>query len=171
MPRPTPGTFPPYFERYISLVPEDSLTDALHDQQPIISNFFSRITEEKSGYAYQEGKWTIKELLQHVIDTERIFNYRALAIARGEKQSLPGFEENEYATASEANNRSWNDLVEEFKAVRKATVFLINSFTNKMIESQGFANEKAVSVNALGFIIVGHVYHHVNIVELRYLAD
>lgn len=171
MPKPTTGTFPPYFDKYISLVPEDNISEALINQQPLIDNFFDRISEEKAGYAYAEGKWTIKELLQHVIDTERIFNYRALAIARAEKQSLPGFDENDYAAVCDANRRTWIDLVEEFKAVRKATIFLLNSFTNKMIETQGLANEKKVSVNAICFIIVGHVYHHVKIVELRYLID
>jgi hypothetical protein len=171
MPKPIEGTYPVYFGNYIKLVPEDNITDALNNQQPLVDNFFDNISEEKSSYAYAEGKWTLKELLQHLIDAERIFNFRSLAIARGEKQSLPGFDENDYAAVSEANKRSWNDLVEEFKAVRKATTFLLNSFTVKMMESEGFANKKKVSVNALAFIIVGHVYHHIKIIELRYLND
>ncbi len=171
MPKPTEGTYPEYFGNYIKLVPEDNITDAIKNQQPLIDNFFTSITEEKAGYAYAEGKWTLKELLQHVIDAERIFNYRALAIARNEQQSLPGFEENDYASSSDANHRSWKELVEELQAVRKTTILLFKSFTSNMYKQVGLANEKPVSVNALGFITIGHLYHHAKIVEERYLAN
>ena len=169
MAKPTPGSYPVYFENYITLVPEDNIVEALENQQPIIDNFFNSISEEKSEYAYAEGKWTLKELLQHIIDTERIFNYRCLAIARNEKQSLPGFEETDYSDASDANNRSWNSLVEEMKAVRISTLLLFKSFTDDMINRQGIANEKPVTVLALTLITVGHLYHHKNIIESRYL--
>ncbi|MEO7265998.1 MAG: DinB family protein [Ferruginibacter sp.] len=171
MPKPTEGTYPEYFGNYIKLVPEDNISDALINQQPLIDNFFNSISEEKAGYAYAEGKWTLKELLQHVIDTERIFNYRLLAIARGEKQSLPGFEENEYAAASEANKRSWSNMVEEFKAVRKASSYLFSSLTEDALQKSGSANERPVTAEALCFIIIGHVYHHVKIIKERYLND
>lgn len=169
MPKPTGGTYPEYFDNYIKLVSEDNIQHALQNQQSGIDNFFDSISEEKSTYTYADGKWTLKELMQHVIDTERIFNFRSLVIARGEKQSLPGFEEREYAAASEANLRPWKSLVEEMKALRITTIQLFNSFSGKMLEANGLANEKIVTVQALGFIIVGHVYHHINIIQERYL--
>ncbi|MEO6405760.1 MAG: DinB family protein [Ferruginibacter sp.] len=171
MPKPTPGSYPVHFDNYINQVPEDNVLEALANQQSLVDDFFPIITEEKAGYAYAQGKWTLKELLQHVIDGERIFNYRALSIARGEQQSLPGFEEKDYASSSNANRRSWIDLVEELQAVRKTTILLFKSFTSNMCEQVGLANEKPVSVNALGFITVGHLYHHAKIIKERYLAN
>ena len=169
MPRPLPGTFPPYFENYTSQVAEDDLTQAFENQQEIIDRFFDSISEEKSNEAYAPGKWTIKELLQHVTDTERIFNYRTLAIARGEQASLPGFEEDDYATASQANHRSWKSLCDELKAVRASTRFLFDSLTDEMLNRSGISNNKPVTPLALGFITVGHLYHHKKVLEERYL--
>src|SRR4051812_19836034 len=117
MPKPVAGTFPVYFSRYIDLVKENNLRDAFKIQQRLVNNFFDTIPEDKADFAYDEGKWTLKELLQHIIDTERIFNYRSLAFARGETASLPGFDENTYAANSNANARSWKELVDELKAV------------------------------------------------------
>ena len=148
---------------------EEDVMTAIENQQSVIDNFFDRISEEKSTYAYAEGKWTLKELLQHVIDTERIFIYRALAFARKETQSLPGFDEKTYATNSNANARSWKSLCEELKAVRNTSRLLFENFTDEMLSSSGLANNNPTTVNAIGFILVGHVYHHKNIVETRYL--
>ncbi len=169
MSKPVDGTFPTYFKNYIDLVVEDNLKDALKNQESDINNFFVSIPEAKSNDPYAPGKWTLKELLQHIIDTERIFNYRALALARKEKNSLPGFDENEYAANSNANNRNWKDLCEELIAVRKATVILFNSFTDEVLHHSGFANNKPVTVLALGYVIAGHLNHHKKIVEERYL--
>ncbi len=169
MSKPVDGTFTPYFKNYIDLVVEDNLKDALKNQESDINNFFVSIPEAKSNDPYAPGKWTLKELLQHIIDTERIFNYRALALARKEKNSLPGFDENEYAANSNANNRNWKDLCEELIAVRKATVILFNSFTDDVLHYSGLANNKPVTVLALGYVIAGHFNHHKNIVEERYL--
>jgi len=169
MPRPTPGTYLPYYDNYISKVAEDDVKQAFENQQPLIDDFFDSISDEKSNFAYAPGKWTIKELLQHVIDTERIFNYRSLAIARKESASLPGFEENDYAANSNANDRTWNSLTDELKAVRKATVILFDSFNDEVINQSGIANNNPVTVNALGFIMVGHIYHHKKVIGERYL--
>ena len=167
--KPSPTTYPEYFKRYVDQVPEEDLSTAFINQLPVIKEFLATITEEKSMHAYEPFKWTIKELLQHMIDTERIFNYRALAIARKETASLPGFDENLYADNSNANNRTWQNLIDEFLAVRSSTEFLYNSFTDEALAASGISNNKPVTVSSLGFITVGHIYHHKKIMEERYL--
>ena len=169
MPKPSPTTYAPYFKRYVDQVPENDLIPAFNNQTAGIQEFLSSITEEKSAYAYAEGKWSIKELLQHVIDTERIFSYRALCFARGEKTNLPGFEENEYAANSHANNRTWISLIQEFVAVRKATELLFESFSEDVVNNAGLSNNNPNTVASLGFITVGHYYHHKKILMERYL--
>lgn len=169
MPKPSPSSHPEYFQQYIDQVPEENMNTAFANQHAVIEPFLSTISEEKSMTAYAEGKWTLKELLQHVIDCERIFNYRSLAIARDEKQNLPGFDEDLYADASHSNSRSWNSLIEEFSAVRKSTEMLFSSFNEEDLNKSGLANNKPVSVASLAFIILGHWYHHKRIIHERYL--
>jgi hypothetical protein len=169
MPKPIEGTFPPYFATYINEVMEDSITDAFENQQGLVNDFFDGITEEKAREAYATGKWTLKELLQHIIDAERIFAYRSLCIARKETLSLPGFDENVYAANSQANSRSWQSLVEEMKAVRVSTKMLFESFSEEMLNQGGLSNNNRIDVNALGFIMVGHLSHHVGVIKERYL--
>ena len=169
MPKPSPETYVSYFRRYIDQVPEEDLMTAFKNQTAGIEKFLSSISEEKSNYAYAEGKWTIKEMLQHIIDTERILNYRALCFARGEKAGLPGFEENDYAANSYAGNRKWADLIQEFLAVRKATEIMYGSFNTAVMDNAGKANDNPVTVASLGFTIAGHYYHHKKVLEERYL--
>ncbi len=168
MPKPSLTSYPAYFQKYVALVPEDDLITAFTNQLPAIQQLLSVISEEKSNYAYDTGKWTLKELLQHIIDTERIFNYRALCFSRKETVSLPGFEENDYAANSNANARNWQDLVDEFIAVRTSTELLFKSFTDEMLETSGTSNNNPATVNSIGFITLGHFYHHKNIIEERY---
>ena len=169
MSKPLPANYPGHFQRYIDQVPETESLSAIINQGPEIMPFLSTISEEKSMYAYAEGKWTIKELLQHIIDAERIFTYRALCIARGEKENLPGFEENDYAANSFANNRRWDSLVKEFLTVRQSTELLFKSFTEEMLDNLGTSNNKTIDVSSIGFIIAGHYYHHKKILLERYL--
>lgn len=169
MPKPNIKDCPAYLQNYIALVPEDDLMTAFSNQLPIIQKLLNGINEEKANYAYDTGKWTLKELLQHMIDTERIFNYRALCFSRKETVSLPGFDENDYATNSNANARSWQDLVNEFLAVRSSTEHLFKSFTPDMLAIAGTSNNNPATAAAIGFITIGHVYHHKNIIEERYL--
>ncbi len=169
MPKPIEGTFPIYFSTYTNKVSEDNLTDAFKNQKALVNDFFDSISEEKSNDTYAPGKWTLKELLQHIIDAERIFAYRALCIARKEKQSLPGFDENEYADNSNANSRSWKSLTTEMKLVRQTTELLFETFSEDVLNQSGVSNNNAVTVNALGFISVGHLYHHVEVIRERYL--
>ncbi len=161
-------THPSYFDRYINLITEADLSVAFANQNSIISTFLNNISEEKSDYAYAEGKWTIKEVVQHMIDAERVFCYRALCIARKETISLPGFDENVYAANSNANNRHWQSLVEELIAVRKSTELLFSSFNENTLSYIGSANNNTISVASLGFIILGHFYHHKKVIEERY---
>jgi hypothetical protein len=159
-----------YFQRYIEQVPEESLQEAFNKQTPFISSFLSSVPKDKYTYAYAEGKWTIKEVLQHMIDTERIMAYRALAFSRGEAAHLPGFDEKEYAANSNANNRTWQSLGNEFLIVRQSTQLLFNSLTTEMLDAEGTANNNLLSVRAIGFIILGHFYHHKNVIEKLYLG-
>lgn len=167
--KPSPTSNAVYFQQYINQVPEDDLQIALSNQWPVITSFLADISEEKSCYAYAPGKWTIKELLQHITDTERIFAYRALCFARKETTDLPGFEENDYAANSNANNQSWQNLVDEFLAVRKSTELLFKSFSEETLQLSGKANNNVLNVAGIGFITVGHFYHHKKVVEERYL--
>ena len=171
MPDISPTSLPGYFQVYINQVPENSLPEAFSNQSAVISQLLPSITEEQSMYAYASGKWTIKELLQHLSDAERIFAYRALSFARNEKGMLPGFEENDYAKESAANLRSWESLCAEFVAVRKSTLFLFDSFTPEMLARKGAANNNVYSVSEIGFILLGHFNHHVKIIRERYLKE
>lgn len=170
MPKPSPTTYPVYFKKYVDQVPEEDLLTGFQNQLTVIKEFLNLITEEKSMYAYDTGKWTLKEVLLHMIDTERIFNYRALAIARKEIASLPGFDENTYAANSNANSRTWQNLVDEFLAVRSSTEFLFKSFTDEALSTSGISNNNPVTVISLGFITLGHFYHHKNVMQERYLS-
>jgi len=169
MPKPLPADYPEYFGKYINQVPEEELSEAFKNQFPKIESFLREIDEEKSKYSYAPGKWTLKELLQHLIDCERIFNYRALCFARKETVSLPSFDEDLYAENSNANNRSWKSLSNEFINVRRSTADLFNSFTDEMMQQAGIANNKSISVLSIGFIIIGHITHHIKVVQERYL--
>ena len=169
MPKPSPSTYPGYFQKYIDLVPEEDLTAAFRHQSLIVTEFLYSINEEKSTHAYAPGKWTIKELMQHIIDTERIFAYRALCFARKESNSLPGFDENIYAANSNANLRHWKELADEFLLVRKSTEILFHSFTEEALNNSGLANNNPSSALSMGFTAIGHVYHHINVLKERYL--
>jgi len=169
MPRPNIDDYPIYFDRYISQVPDDDLEQAIKNQSQILPDFLYSISEEKSLYAYAEGKWSLREVLQHLIDAERIFNYRALCIARKETVSLPGFDENTYAANSNGNARTWKSLVDEFMHVRAATDDLYLSFTEEMLWQKGLSNNNVATPLSFGFITVGHCYHHKKVIEERYL--
>ena len=163
-----PATYKNYFENYTSLVSEKDIITAFANQNKTLENFCSSISEEKAEYAYAAGKWTLKEMLQHIIDTERIFAFRALAIARKETVTLPGFDENIYAANSQANKRTWADLVNEMKLVRESTMLLFTSFTTEMLANAGNFSAATATVNTIGNIIVGHFCHHINIANERY---
>ncbi|MBP9152690.1 MAG: DinB family protein [Flavobacteriales bacterium] len=169
--KPEPSTHSPYFSRYIDLVEETDLLTAFDNLSSEGHSFWLDITEEQGNFRYAEGKWSIKEVLQHIIDTERIFAYRALAIARGDTTSLPGYDENTYAANSEADSRLMEDLVDELFTLRNATTTLFSGLTDAALDRIGTANGASLSALAAGFIIVGHELHHVNVVKDRYLTE
>ncbi len=169
MARPNLSRIPVWFHGYINQVKENNITDALAAQSAYIFKFLKKIPVKKHNYRYAKGKWTIKEVLQHLIDAERVFTYRAMSIARKEKQNLPSFDENLYADNSKANKRNWNDMLEELKALRKATELLYNSFDKAQLDADGTSNNNTVYVNAICFVTVGHIEHHVRILKERYL--
>lgn len=159
----------PYFANYINKIEDISLMDALHLSLKTNYDFYKSIPEDKLEYRYAEGKWTIKEIILHLIDTERIFCYRALRFARQDKTAVPGFEHNDYVLTSNANQRTLDSLLSEYIAVRNATVIQFLNFTDKMLLSKGTASGGQISVRALGFLVVGHENHHNSIIKERYL--
>lgn len=168
MPHPANHEYAPFYKTYIEKVKGEDLHLILSQASRVSLVFWQAIPQELADYAYAPGKWTIKQLLNHIIDTERIFAYRALCIARGDETPLPGFDENDYADAAKVNHRSLLDLVHEFQAVRSATLALFNSFGEQELTRMGTVNGNAISVNAIGYIIIGHALHHEGIVRERY---
>ncbi|HUS00682.1 MAG TPA: DinB family protein [Chitinophagaceae bacterium] len=169
MPKPIAADYPEYFGRYISQVSEEDLYEAFKIQFPKIESFLHSIDEEKANFAYAPGKWTLKELLQHLIDAERIFDYRALCFARKEAINLPSFDENLYAENSGANERNWKSLSNEFINARITTQDLFKSFSDEMLQLKGTANNNSISVHSIGYTLIGHVYHHLKVVQEKYL--
>lgn len=158
-----------YFFPYISVLGDVTLIEELEISLHEFIRFVQNIPMDKFDYRYAEGKWTIKEIIQHVIDTERIFAYRALRISRNDQTPLPGFDENDYVNNTQSNNRSLQDLLTELSAVRHSNIFLFKSFSNEQLERIGIASNAGISVRAIGFIIIGHQKHHQKIFEERYL--
>ena len=162
--------FAPFYANYIAKANNNlSIIDGLIQQSIIVVEFFKSIPGDKLNYRYSEGKWTVKDILLHLIDAERIFAYRALRIARNDKTALHGFEENDYVIEAEADDRSISSLLEEYKMVRNSTICLFKSFKNEQMLRLGMASNCLVSVRAIGIIIQGHEKHHLEIIKERYL--
>lgn len=168
MKKPDITEYDSYYQTYINALPEFSIKQILEEQIIEIQNIFGNMNEEKGNYYYAEGKWSIKEVLGHITDTERIFSYRILSFARCEKQKIPGFDQNEYVLKGNFNNRTVKDLLEEFICLRKSNIILINSFNEEILKNIGNANGKNVTVNALQFILAGHVHHHIKVLKEKY---
>ncbi len=167
--RPQAHEYGAYYHTYISKVENDDVLHALQEGQRFTLDFFKNLPLEKWDFRYAPGKWSVKELLQHVIDGERIFAYRALRIARNDKTPLPGFNENEYADASHADQRTPSSLLAEYEAVRAATLHLFQHFTEEDLGRIGTASNFPASPLAIGFIIAGHEKHHIGVIKERYL--
>ena len=167
--RPAPGTYPPFTQTYLDLVPAeaDALTQ-LRQQAPQLHQELAALTEAQALLRYAPGKWSPKQMLLHVVDAERIFTYRALRFARGDAQELPGFDENTFAAYSEADDRSLADLLAEYQAVRAATLAFFGSLTAGQLDRAGRANGHPVSVRALLYMAAGHEAHHLRILRERY---
>lgn len=168
--RPDPAEFAPFYAGYVGRIPDGDLLATLEAQVGEYFQTLNPITEAKAGFAYAPGKWTIKELLGHVVDAERVFSYRAMRIARGDETPLPGFDENAWVPLSGANDRTLADLLGEFRAVRGATLALLRHLPADSVTRRGVASGKEVSVRALAWVIAGHASHHLGILRERYLV-
>lgn len=172
MNRPECGTeYAEYYERYVSLVAEDDIFAVLEKQEAELRELFNKISEEKSLYAYDEGKWTIKELIGHLIDGERIFAYRALRIARADATPIEGFEQDGYIENSNFNHTPLAELTEELLLTRQANLIFFKNLTDEAWLRKGTASDNPVSVRAIAYIMAGHIRHHLNILNERYLAQ
>lgn len=170
MSRPSEGDFGEFYRHYISLTSGNIPSELVSNHAKDIVEFISGIPEDKAGYAYAEGKWTIRQMLQHMLDTERIFVYRLIWIARGDGRSLPGFDENAFAAAAPAAHRKLKELIDEFILLRRSTDLLIGSLTEIELTQKGEASSNPITVNALCFIIYGHNLHHLQVLQERYLS-
>ena len=167
---PAASEYNEFFNNYIEAAATEDLLGALAASEEYIVNFMLSLKEQQLLHRYQPGKWSIKELLVHMIDSERIFAYRALRFARKDRTELPGFEENDYVGPSKADKRAITSILAEYAAVRQATIELFKSFDEEMLGETGIASGNKVSVRALGYSILGHEIHHLNIIRQRYLA-
>ena len=163
------GIYPAYFYNYIRLVENEDLNTILKKQLTESQAFFNSVPKEKYDYKYADGKWSIKEAMQHMIDTERVFSYRALAFSRKDVNVLPSFDDKIYSANAKSATREWNDLVDEFTAVRNSTQLLYKSFSPEQLDFPGKASDYEMNARAMGFTIAGHTAHHINIIKERYL--
>lgn len=167
--RPQPSEYNNYYKQYIDLAPGDSLIEALEKGKGRTATFFKELPEDKHHFRYADGKWTPKEVLLHLIDTERVFSYRALHFARAGNVVLPGFDQNVFMENSDANRCSMAQLLEEYEVVRSATLLFAKSCSEETLKRMGTASNNPFSVRALLYIIAGHEIHHCGIISERYL--
>ena len=166
--KPGKNEYAEYYEKYIGLLGDQNVMDVLVNFNTTVQ-LIRTLTPEKAAFVYAPGKWRVKQLIGHVIDTERIMAYRALRIARNDTQPLPGFDQDEYVKYGNAQRRSVAELADEFETVRKSNLFLFSSFNNEEMKRQGTASGYEVTVRALIYIVAGHELHHVKILKERYL--
>jgi len=167
--RPGPTEYAAYYEQYIRLVPDGDIIATLDSQLESTLSLLGNLPEAKASSAYATGKWTIKQVLGHIIDTERIFTYRALCVGRNDKTPLPGFEQDDYVASTHFNARPLQALLEELTAVRRAGITLFKQFTEEECLRRGTANKFEITTRALMYNISGHERHHLNILKTRYL--
>jgi hypothetical protein len=169
MNRPDKTEYAPYYERYVSLVTGD-VADVLGSQTTRLQDMITGMPEEKGEFRYADGKWSVKELLSHLIDGERMFAYRVLRISRGDETPIEGFEQDGYIENAHSNQRSFAEILEEFSLLRRANMILFKNLTDEDWSRLGTASDAKVSVRALAYIMAGHIEHHLGILKERYLA-
>jgi uncharacterized damage-inducible protein DinB len=169
MTRPQPNEAASYYYTYIDLITSDEIVPAIESQMEETVQFLQGISEEKSLHSYEPGKWTIREVLNHMNDGERVFLYRAFWFARGYQDALPSFDQDEAVVTAQANNTSWADLVEEFRNVRLSTISFFKTLPDEAWSRTGVASDNPFTVRSLAYIIAGHVVHHRNVLTERYL--
>lgn len=172
IPKPKQGEYPEYFEKYYSNLPADANLLALLTQSNMDTiDVVTSVDEETLQFRYAEGKWSIREIIQHLMDSERVFAYRAMRIARGDKSENPGYDENEYAANSFADDRNIMDMVREFSLLRASTIELFKSLNDEALQQIGFANGYNVTPAAIGYAIAAHEMHHLKVIEQKYLPN
>lgn len=166
--RPTPEEYLGYYKHYVDLAVEKAHSHYFQEQVNMIEHLLSRVNKEQEDFAYESGKWTIRQLLRHIIDTERIFLFRAVAVSRGEQQDLPGFEQDDYVQNGPEIEANLSDLLKEFRAARSSTEWFYKNLSDRDWKRSGTANGASVSSRALAYLIIGHAEHHYNILRDRY---
>lgn len=166
--KPQPEEYAPYYHRYISLVAEDDILSALTDQIDQVRQLVDRIPRDMERHSYAAGKWTVRELVGHVIDCERVFGFRAFCFSRLESESLPGFDQNEYVARSPYNDIPIADLVDEFVAVRLSNLIVLRRLGEREWGQSGIANRASASIRAMAYIMAGHVQHHLDVLHEHY---
>jgi uncharacterized damage-inducible protein DinB len=170
--KPQLGEYATYAAPYLELTPEDGpILIHLQRTGEMVAGLYRSLPEERLLYRYAPGKWTMKEVLLHLVDDERIYAYRALAIARGDQTALPGFNQDAYALASRANERPVENILEEYALQRRSTLALFNSFTDEMLLRRGNADGHPVTVRGLVYHVAGHEQHHLKIIREQYLKN
>jgi hypothetical protein len=169
--RPQTGEYGSYYQRYIDLATEDDIVAALDAQSHETATLLGGISEQQASHRYEPDKWSIKQLVGHVIDGERIFAYRALSIARGETQALPGFDQDPYVANAASDERSISDLAKELATVRHANVMMLRALPEEAWRRVGTASDNPISVRAIAYILLGHERHHLRILRERYLGS
>ncbi len=170
MNRPETTEYAPYYERYVSLVADSDIIDTLGSQSTRLQDLIAAMPEERGDFRYADGKWSVKELLGHLIDGERMFAYRVLRISRGDETPIEGFEQDGYIENAHSNERSFADLLEEFSLIRRANMIFFKNLTDDAWSRVGTASDATVSVRALTYIMAGHIEHHFAILKERYLV-
>lgn len=168
MSRPLETEYAPYFQNYISQAPEDDILPAMRSQVDALDVLLDRVAPDRETYRYAEGKWSIREIIGHLIDGDRVFGYRLLCIARGEQQNLPGFDQDEYMVSAPFDRIDLEDLLSEFRLVRLSNIAMLRTLDEAAWTRMGTANGNPVSVRALVYVMVGHVRHHMNVLRERY---
>jgi hypothetical protein len=169
MNKPDSTEYAPYFEKYIALVPEGEIVATLDSQIESTLSQIRGLSEARGEHRYAPGKWSVKEVIGHLIDAERIFAYRAMRFARNDATPLPGFDENSFVANAAFGSRSLADLADEFEHTRKSNVYLFKHLDGEASLRRGVSNNNEISVRALAYIIAGHELHHVGILRARYL--
>ncbi len=167
--RPSADEYAPAFANYVGLVPESDIVSALDVQRADFEALGTRIPSGKEGFRYAEGKWSIIQLLRHMIDAERVMSYRALTFARGDAADLPGFEEDDWAREATAEGVPLRDIIDELVQMRAANVLFFRHLPEPAWQNRGRASEREISVRALAYVLVGHARHHLRVLEERYL--
>jgi uncharacterized damage-inducible protein DinB len=171
MKKPEVNEYAPYYQRYIDLITTDDIYSFFKQQTEEIVTLFTTLSEDQASFRYAEGKWSMKEVIAHIVDSERIFGYRALAISHGEKNPLPGFAENEYVTNGKYQNRSLQSLLNEYTHLSSANLELFKSFDDEMLSQKGTASGKEITARAIIFVTIAHEKHHLDIIKTRYLKN